>query len=36
LKGYELISTNPSPIFKSQIRGKATAADLRYTVEKPE
>src|SRR5213078_1332534 len=36
LKGYELISTNPSPIFKSQFRGKATAADLRYMVEKPE
>ena len=36
LKGYELISMNPSPIFKSQIRCKATAADLRYTVEKPE
>jgi hypothetical protein len=36
LKGYELISTNPSPIFKSQFRGKATAADLRYVVEKPE
>src|SRR6266567_4067887 len=35
LKGYELISTNPSPIFKSQFRGKA-AADLRYVVEKPE
>src|SRR6266550_4150398 len=36
LKDYELISTNPSPIFKSQFRGKATAADLRYVVEKPE
>ena len=36
LKGYELISTNPAPIFKSQFRGKATAADLRYVVEKPE
>jgi hypothetical protein len=35
LKGYELISTNPAPIFKSQFRGKATA-DLRYVVEKPE
>ena len=35
LKGYELISTNPSPIFKSQFHGKA-AADLRYVVEKPE
>jgi hypothetical protein len=36
LKGYELISTNPAPIFKSQFRGKATATDLRYVVEKPE
>jgi hypothetical protein len=36
LKGYELISTNPAPIFRSQFRGKATAADLRYVVEKPE
>src|ERR1700758_1698178 len=35
LKGYELISTNPAPIFKSQFRGKAPE-DLRYTVEKPE
>jgi hypothetical protein len=36
LKGYELISTNPTPIFKSQFRGSASEADLRYTVEKPE
>jgi len=36
LKGYELISTNPPPIFKSQFRGHASAADLRYVVEKPE
>src|SRR5437762_13271344 len=35
LKGYELISTNPAPIFKSQLRGKSTA-DLRYEIEKPE
>src|SRR5213592_2705068 len=35
LKGYELISTNPAPIFKSQLRGKS-AADLRYEIEKPE
>ena len=35
LKGYELISTNPAPIFKSQLRGKS-AAELRYVVEKPE
>jgi hypothetical protein len=36
LKGYELISTNPTPIFKSQIRGTPTPAELRYSVEKPE
>jgi len=35
LKGYELISMNPSPIFKSQFRGTATG-QLRYVVEKPE
>jgi hypothetical protein len=36
LKGYQLISMNPPPIFKSQLRGHATAEDLRYVVEKPE
>jgi hypothetical protein len=36
LKGYELISTNPPPIFRSQFRGTASASDLRYVVEKPE
>src|SRR5215471_14391619 len=36
LKGYQLISTNPPPIFKSQFRGNANAEDLRYVVEKPE
>jgi hypothetical protein len=36
LKGYELISTNPAPIFKSQLRGSPTAPELRYFVEKPE
>ena len=36
LKGYELISTNPPPIFKSQFRGNARLSDLRYVVEKPE
>ena len=36
LKGYQLISTNPPAIFKSQFRGHATAEDLRYVVEKPE
>jgi hypothetical protein len=33
LKGYELISTNPVPIFKSQYSG---AGDNRYQIEKPE
>src|SRR5213080_1511707 len=36
LKGYELISANPPPIFKSQFRGNASPTDLRYVVEKPE
>jgi hypothetical protein len=36
LKGYELISTNPAPIFKSQIRSGPTSPQLRYMVEKPE
>jgi hypothetical protein len=36
LKGYELVSMNPPPIFRSQFRGNASAADLRYVVEKPE
>lgn len=33
LKGYELISTNPPPIFKSQYNG---SGDNRYQIEKPE
>ncbi len=33
LKGYELISTTPAPIFKSQYRG---SGDNRYQIEKPE
>ena len=33
LKGYELRSTNPPPIFKSQYSG---AGDNRYQIEKPE
>jgi len=36
LKGYELISANPGPIFRSQIQGRPTPTELRYTVEKPE
>ena len=35
LKGYELISTTPTPIFKSQMSGRSPT-DLRYVVEKPE
>ena len=33
LTGYELISTNPAPIFKSQFRGPG---DNQYQIEKPE
>jgi len=33
LMNYELISTNPTPIFKSQYRG---SGDNRYQIEKPE
>ena len=33
LKGYELISTHPAPIFKSQYSG---TGDNRYPIEKPE
>src|SRR5882724_74578 len=36
LKGYELISTNPGPIFRSQMSGRSNPTDLRYSVEKPE
>ena len=36
LKGYELISTNPPAIFKSQMSGRSRPTDLRYVVEKPE
>lgn len=36
LKGYELISTTPTPIFKSQMSGRSSPTDLRYVVEKPE
>jgi hypothetical protein len=31
-----VISTNPPPIFKSQLSGKAEAAQTRYVIEKPE
>lgn len=36
LKNYELLSMNPTPIFKSQYSGSAQAAVTRYTIEKPE
>src|SRR5213082_1098934 len=36
LKGYELTSTNPTPIFRSQMTGHSNPTDLRYVVEKPE
>ena len=36
LKGYEVISTNPPPIFKSQMSGRADAANTRYVIEKPQ
>ncbi len=36
LKGYELISMNPPPIFRSQMTGHSNPTDLRYVVEKPE
>ena len=36
LKGYELISTNPPPIFKSQYDSRAQAAVSRFLIEKPE
>jgi hypothetical protein len=36
LKRYELVSTTPAPIFKSQMSGRAQAATTRFTIEKPE
>ena len=36
LKRYELISTNPPPIFKSQYSERARAAVTRTQIEKPE
>ncbi|HZR78077.1 MAG TPA: hypothetical protein VFA58_02660 [Chthoniobacterales bacterium] len=35
LKGYELISTNPPPIFRSQLNGRTDAAQTRFVIEKP-
>src|SRR5438093_1106635 len=36
LKNYELISTVPPPIFKSQTSGRSQASQTRYMIEKPE
>src|SRR3989475_8158899 len=36
LKNYELISTNPAPIFSSQLSGRAQAEVNRYLIEKPQ
>src|SRR6266550_4220842 len=36
VKKFELISTSPPPIFKSQMSGTAQAATTRYMIEKPE
>ncbi|HST31009.1 MAG TPA: hypothetical protein VLK27_09260 [Chthoniobacterales bacterium] len=33
---FDVISTNPPPIFKSQLSGKAEAAQTRYVIEKPD
>jgi len=34
--GFQVISTNPPPIFKSQLSGRAEAAQTRYVIEKPD
>jgi hypothetical protein len=36
LQKYELISTNPAPIFRSQFNGRAKAATTTRMIEKPE
>lgn len=36
VKSFDVISTNPPPIFKSQLSGRAEAAQTRYVIEKPE
>jgi hypothetical protein len=36
LKNYQIISTNPPPIFKSQLSGRDQAATTRYMIEKPQ
>jgi hypothetical protein len=35
LEKMELISTNPAPIFKSQMSGREAARVTRYTIERP-
>src|SRR2546428_6356425 len=36
LKGYEVISTNPPPIFSSPLSGRSQAEESRYQIEKPQ
>jgi hypothetical protein len=36
LKRYEVISTNPPPIFSSQLSSRARAETSRYQIEKPQ
>src|SRR3954470_18016179 len=36
LKGYQLISDHPAPIFPSQVDPRAQARTTRYTIEKPQ
>ncbi len=36
LKNYEVLSTAPAPIFRSQLNGRSSAAVSRLTIEKPE
>src|SRR6266550_3932592 len=36
LKSYEIISTNPPPIFSSQLSGRSHAEVSRYQIEKPQ
>jgi len=36
LKKYDLVSTNPAPIFKSQYSDRARAAVSKFAIEKPE
>lgn len=36
LKGFELMSRNPPPIFRSQFSARVNSEGLRYTIEHPE